>query len=218
MIPKEQDYFLDDDDFLDDDQAGFEDSEDEFEEHLLTGEYDDAELERRRTAYSDLKKNDKIFNNSYNFGFDATEDEADQIKSGGSGIKLDSGSTDYHLYDPDQYSDHVDLTIIQRDIHEFIQSSNEVKLILGTEPEKKKFTKAEINSLFEILNAGLSNGASSNVFINPIHILDSMSSILSMEYKKIFDQLSYDNKEILLVELNNKYGFLDSMGKNYKIF
>jgi hypothetical protein len=39
-----------------------------------------------------------------------------------------------------------------------------------------------------------------------------------MEYKKIFDMLTYENKELLLVELNSKYGFLDSMGKNYKIF
>lgn len=217
MIPREHENFLDDD-FEEDDSLEFGDQEDDFEEHLLSGDYDDAELERRRAAYADLKKNDKIFNNSYNFGFDTTEDEADQIKAGGAGIKLDAGSPDYHLYDPDQYSDHVDLSIIQRDIHDFVQSNTTVKEILGNEPEKKKFSKSEINTLFEILNKSLSNGTSTNVFINPIHILDSMSSLLNMEYKKIFDQLSYDNKEILLVELNNKYGFLDSMGKNYKIF
>ena len=218
MTPKDHDNFIDDD-FSEDEFLDFDDSEDDFEEHLLTADYDDAELERRRAAYADLKKNDKIFNNSYNFGYDVTEDDADQQpKSAGSGIKLDSGSPDYHLYDPDQYSDHVDLSIIQRDIHEFIQVNVEIQKILGSEPDKKKFVKSEINSIFEILNSGLSNGTSTNVFINPIHILDSMSSILNMEYKKIFDQLSYDNKEILLVELNNKYGFLDSMGKNYKIF
>lgn len=217
MIPKDHEDFLDDDD-VNDDLFGFDDSFDETADHLLSEDYDDAELERRRVAYADLKKNDKIFNNTYNFGLDLSEDEADTPRSGGPEIKLDSSSPDYHLYDPEKYSDHIDLSIIQRDIYEFIKDNDRVMSILGSEPDKKKFTKSEINEVFEILNNGLGNGASANVFINSIHILDSMSSVLSMEYKKIFDQLSYDNKEILLVELNNKYGFLDSMGKNYKIF
>ena len=187
-------------------------------EIIAWAQYDDAELERRRVAYADLKKNDKIFNNTYNFGLDGSEDESDAPRSGGPEIKLDSSSPDYHLYDPEKYADHIDLSIIQRDICEFVKVNSRIMELLGNEPEKKKFAKAEINEVFEILHKGLGNGLSANVFINSIHILDSMSSILNMEYKKIFDQLSYDNKEILLVELNNKYGFLDSMGKNYKIF
>jgi hypothetical protein len=218
VTPKDHEDFLDDDDFNEDYPFGFDDSSEETDEHLLSEDYDDTELERRRVAYADLKKNDKIFNNTYNLGLDLSEDEADIPRSGGPEIKLDSSSPDYHLYDPEKYSDHIDLSIIQRDIYEFIKANDRVMSILGSEPDKKKFTKLEINEVFEILNKGLGNGSSANVFINSIHILDSMSSVLSMEYKKIFDQLSYDNKEILLVELNNKYGFLDSMGKNYKIF
>ena len=122
------------------------------------------------------------------------------------------------MYDPEKFSESLDLKIVQRDIYEFIQSNSRVKAILGNEPDKKKFVKSEINEIFEILTLGLANGATGNVFINPIHVLDSISSLINMEYKKIFDQLTYDNKEVLLVELNNKYGFLENTGKNYKIF
>jgi hypothetical protein len=225
VIPRHNDDRLDDDDFkslnsYEDDDFFFENEDDNFsEDNLITEDYDDDELERRKTAYADLKKNDKIFNNTYNLGLDTTEDEEEGApRASTTEIKLDSGSPDYHMYDPEKFSDNLDLKIVQRDIYEFIKSNSRVKAILGNEPDKKKFIKSEINELFEILNLGLSNGATGNVFINPIHVLDSISSLINMEFKKIFDQLTYDNKETLLVELNNKYGFLENTGKNYKIF
>lgn len=191
---------------------------DEFEEEFPNEGYDDAELERRRVAYADLKKNDKIFNNTYNMGLESTdEDEADSPNSR-SEIKIDSGSAEYNMYDPVKYSEHVDLSIVQRDVHAFIQNCNEVLEILGNEPDKKKFAKPEINQMFEILVNNLTKGANVNVFINSIHILDAISSLTNMEYKKLFDMMSYDNKEILLLELNTKYGFLDSTGRNHKMF
>lgn len=221
MIPRQSDDHLDEDfnsSVPHDDEFLFEE-DDLLDDHLLTDEYDDDELERRRAAYADLKKNDKIFNNTYNFGLDSSEEDDDSLpRPSSSEIKLDSGSPDYHMYDPEKFSDNLDLKIVQRDIYEFIQTNQRVKAIIGDEPDKKKFTKAEINEVFEILNLGLTSGATGNVFINSIHVLDSISSLINMEYKKIFDQLTYDNKEILLVELNNKYGFLDNTGKNYKIF
>ena len=40
--------------------------------------------------------------------------------------------------------------------------------------------------------------------------------------KDVKDELGlkrpYENKEVLLLELNAKYGFLDNLGKNYKMF
>ena len=149
MIPKDHENFLDDDDdFNEDDLYDFDDSSEEFEDHLLSEDYDDAELERRRVAYADLKKNDKIFNNTYNFGLDGSEDESDAPRSGGPEIKLDSSSPDYHLYDPEKYADHIDLSIIQRDIYEFVKVNSRIMELLGNEPEKKKFAKAEINEVF----------------------------------------------------------------------
>lgn len=202
-----------------DGQLGFEEDEDQSGQ-LLDEDYDDEEIERRRVAYAGLKKNDKIFNNTYTMGYETSEDD-EEISVGRAGvneIKLDSSSPDYNMYDPEKYADHVDLLIVRRDINNFIQSNDGVLAILGNEPEKKKFTKAEMNTLFESIHTGLSRGGSVNVFISPIHVLDSLSSTVSMEYKKIFDMLTYENKETLLLELNSKYGFLDSMGKNFKMF
>lgn len=203
---------LNDDDFL------FGDDHETVDDHLLTDDYDDDELERRRLAYADLKRNDKIFNNTYNIGLDSSEDDEPSQRAGNSEIRLDQSSPDYHMYDPQRFSESLDTSIIQRDIYNFIQCDSRVATILGNEPDKKKFTKSEINEIFEILNSGLTGGAVSNMFITSIHVLDAISSMVNMEYKKIFDQLTYENKEILLLELNSKYGFLDNTGKNYKIF
>lgn len=219
MIPKDYDDLYDNSSEYEDDFSGFPQDEDHFEDDHLIEDYDDDELERRRAAYADLKKNDKIFNNTYNFGYESDdEDEGSTDRVGTSEIKLDSSSPDYHLYDPEKFSDHLDLKIIQRDIYDYIQATPSVKAMIGDEPDKKKFSKEEINLIFETLNTALSGGVHTNVFINSIHVLDSISSITNMEYKKLFDMFSYENKEILLVELNNKYGFLDSTGRNFKIF
>jgi hypothetical protein len=226
VIPKQTDEdFLDSHEDFNDNidqelELGLEDEYDRLNNGISDDDYDEDELERRRSAYADLKKTDKIFNNTYNLGLEFTEEDDDNANSsrGGSEIKLDSGSADYHLTDPGRYADHVDLVIVRKDINSFIQGNSEVLAILGDEPEKKKFTKPEMNLLFNLILSGLSKGSSINVFISPIHVLDSISSTVNMEYKKIFDMLTYENKELLLIELNSKYGFLDSLGKNYKMF
>lgn len=228
MTPEDNEHLID---FVDDfeqsyDDSSYSDYEDEdddgFSGQLLDEDYDDDELERRRVAYAGLKKNDKIFNNTYNMGLETSEDDEDSdsgtSRMGGPEIKLDSSAPDYHLYDPERYAEHVDQLIIRKDIDQFIKNSPSIQAILGNEPEKKKFTKPEMNSLFELINAGLSRGGKTNVFVSPIHVLDSISSTVSMEYKKIFDMLTYENKEVLLLELNTKYGFLDNVSKNYKMF
>lgn len=65
---------------------------------------DPVELERRRTEYSRLRKNDKIFNNSYNMGQNLSEEDESASRSH-TEIKLDPSSPDYHLYDLEKYSD-----------------------------------------------------------------------------------------------------------------
>lgn len=194
------------------DESGFEDIT------LLDAadEEDADEMERRRVEYSRLRKNDKIFNNSYNMGQNLSEDE-EEVRSH-SEIKLDSSSPDYHLYDRDQYSDHIDNTITQYDIDQFVSGSDKIQAILGDQPDKRKFTKPEINELFQLITIGVSKGEDTSVFVSPIHILDAISSLTCMEYKKLFDMLTYEHKEILLLELNKKYGFLDKPSKNLKMF
>jgi hypothetical protein len=167
---------------------------------------DSEELDRRKTAYSELKKVDKIFNNSYIMGLPNGEDQEDPKPRGD--IRLDVSSPDYHLYDRDQHSDHVDNSIIQVDIHNFVSTSTAVQLILGDD-DKKKFTKDEVNTLFELIRNGVSHGEKASAFVSAIHVLDSISSLTRLEYKKLFDMCKYENKEILLLELDTKYHFLD---------
>lgn len=196
-----------------------EDFEEDFDEEFEDSNEDPAELERRRARYAELKKDDKIFNNTYNMGYEnGDEDDIEESGSSVREIKVDASSPDYFMYDKEQYAEYVDQGIIQREIFAFIQTSSEVNAILGPEPEKKKFVKQEINSLFEILCQNLITTNNRNYFITPIYVLDAISVTLSTDYKKLFDMLSYENKEVLLLELNSKYGFLDKLTKSNKMF
>ena len=194
--------------------------DEEFDEYDEDPDEDPAELERRRTRYAELKKDDKIFNNTYNMGYETPMDESDSDENsrGGREIRVDSSSPDYFLYDPDKYSEHVDTQIIQREIFNFIAGHTEINRILGSEPEKKKFVKAEINEIFSILCTHLITKNHRNYFITPIYVLDAISITVATDYKKLFDMLSYENKEVLLLELNSKYGFLDKIAKSNKMF
>jgi hypothetical protein len=40
-------------------------------------------------------------------------------------------------------------------------------------------------------------------------VLEIISSVSSIEYRRLFDMLDTEVQEILLVELNKKYGFLE---------
>lgn len=202
------------------DQSAYsdEDGSDDFESYApidLASEDDPEELERRRVKYATLRKNDKIFNNSYNMGQSISEDDPIRAQSD---IKVDISSPHYHLYDRDQYSDHIDDTITQYDIDQYVSSSDEILAIIGDQSEKRKFTKVEINDLFRLITAGVTTGEHASFFVSPIHVLDSISSLTNMEYKKLFDMLAYEHKESLLLELNKKYGFLDKPSKNLKMF
>ena len=217
MKKKKNEELFEDLGFEEQDQLADDDEEDSsFELYDVDEEEDPAELERRRTEYAKLRKNDKIFNNSYNMGQNLSEDEEDSRSS--SEIKLDASSPDYHLYDRDQYSDHMDDKITQYDIDQFVIESREIQAILGDQPDKRKFNKTEINDLFVLILNGVSRGQKSSVFVSPIHVLDAISSLTTMEYKKLFDMLTYEHKEMLLLELDKKYGFLDKPSKNLKIF
>lgn len=191
-----------------------DDIDDEFEDPDLLE--DAEELERRRAKYSELKKVDKIFNNSYNMGQVAGE-EIEEPRSN-TPIRLDISSPNYHMYDRDQHSNYIDNSIIQIDIHEFVSKSSEVQAILGPDSNKKKFNKTEVNDLFLMIKDGVSKGDKSSVFVSPIHVLDSISSLTGLEYKKLFDMMIYENKEILLIELDKQYTFLDKPAADTKMY
>ena len=217
MAKRKKEELFEDLGFEGQDEASHESGFDDISAFDETDGEDPVELERRRTEYSRLRKNDKIFNNSYNMGQNLSEEDESESRSH-TEIKLDPSSPDYHLYDREKYSDHIDNKITQYDIDQFVSGSSETLAILGDQPDKRKFTKPEVNELFQLITVGVSAGKDTSVFVSPIHILDAISSLTCMEYKKLFDMLTYEHKEILLLELNKKYGFLDKPSKNLKMF
>lgn len=202
-----------------DPESYFDEISEDYHEYDFDGEDDEAELERRKNKYAELKKDDKIFNNTYNMGYENQEEDDDsENTSGVKDIRVDPSSPDFFLYDQDKYSEYVDAQIIQKEIFSFISRSEQLNAILGTDPEKKKFVKTEINEIFTILCTNLITRNPRNYFITPIYVLDAISVTVSMDYKKLFDMLTYENKEVLLLELNTKYGFLDRLSKSNKMF
>ena len=84
----------------------------------------------------------------------------------------------------------------------------------NTSISKVKVSKEDINIIFNRIHDKLDVTTYGISFYSPIYILEAISSVSSMEYKKIFDSLDTDVQEILLLELNKKYQFLE--GKMHK--
>jgi hypothetical protein len=201
---EEEAHELDEND-LRDDSFQHDDGEDMTQEEI-------DEEDRRNAAYQVKKKNDKIFNNSYNMG-----DGPEQEYSGKS-IKLSSTHSESHLYDPERYRDHLDYQIVQRDIQAAIETSPDILRIIASEPNKKKYTKQEINTIFLALKLKLNGGTANSVFVSPIHILEAVSGLTMLEYRKLFDMLEYEHKAELLEELNQKFNILGNPSFRTKRF
>jgi hypothetical protein len=83
--------------------------------------------------------------------------------------------------------------------------------------EGRKFTKPELNTAFTRL-CELVQIHRKTTFIGPIDVLDYVSMISQMDYKRLFESLDYQHKEVLLLELNDKFGILDGKVRFKKLF
>lgn len=175
---------------------------------------EDLDADERRKEHIRRKKSDKIFNNTYNTGEDFGVDEHEYK----SDIRISPAHRESHLHDPDKYRDFLDQTVTSEDIIAFVDSCKEIQKILTIDPSKKKFTKQEINFIFSKIKIALEKGDHKSSFISYIHILDAISNITTLEYKKLFDLLEYEYKECLLLELNQSYKVLDQTNKTKKPF
>lgn len=175
-------------------------------------EDDDPDAEERHKEHIKRKKSDKIFNNTYNTGDGGTEES-----SFNSDIRISSSHSDSYLHDPEKYKDHLDRKIFQEDIEKIIDNSFVIQEIVTSEPNKKKYTKVEINAIFKDLKEKLTRGTEKSRFISSIYILDAISGLTTLEYRKLFDMLEYEYKEDLLEELNQKFKILDHIKSN-KLF
>jgi len=156
-------------------------------------------------------KEDKIFNNRYNTGEGLEETEEYQYQKN---ISVSGDYSDAYLKDLYDYENELDLRVILDFIFKEFSEDKEITKIfdisnLDFTAKKIKISKTELNFVFNKLHEKIKKNNSGTIFYSPIYVLEVISSITSMEYKKLFDMLNTENQEILLIELNEKYLFLD---------
>lgn len=168
------------------------------------------EFENEETESFEIRE-DKIFNNSYHNGDKLKDpDEYEFSKK----ISVASDYSDNYLKDLYDYEEQLESKFILDAIFDLFQTNETLmaytkSLSQGGTAPKVKLSKEEINLIFTTVHENLDLAAHGISFYSPIYILEAISSIASMEYKKIFDALETDIQEILIIELNKKYHFLE---------
>jgi hypothetical protein len=176
---------------------------------MITDDYID-DFEENDDSTPEVRE-DKIFNNSYYNGDKLKDpDEYEFSKK----ISVASDYSDNYLKDLYDYEEQLESKFILDIIFEFFQTDEVLSQYSRTISQEEsvskiKLSKDEINSIFNRVHENLDIGAHGISFYSPIYILEAISSISSMEYKKIFDSLETETQEILIIELNKKYRFLD---------
>jgi hypothetical protein len=157
---------------------------------------------------NEVTREDKIFNNRYNSG-DGLMDPDDYAFNARLNISNDySSSFLKDIYEVEyqmEYSNSID------SIFDFFNNDPEISkmITVNSTGSKNKFAKEEINFIFNKAYSQLSSVEEDSHYFSPIYIVEAISAISSMEYKKIFDSLETDIQEILIIELNKKYNFLE---------
>lgn len=190
----------------------------EFEDELGL-EINEEIIEEEETVPADLleiPREDKIFNNKYNTG-DGLTDPDEYLFS--KKISVSNEYSDAYLKDIYEYEDDLEAKFILDSIFNFLQSDIAISKIIkkhtiDRSPAKIKLVKEEINFIFYKVSSSLELTPDVAMFYSPIYIVEVISSISSIEYKKIFDMLDTEIQELLILELNKKYKFLD--GKLHK--
>ena len=195
---------------LDEDPLDADDHPEE-DETLADIESDDPD-EVRYQQHLKLKKQDKIFNNTWNSG-DGLSDDTFQNTS----IRLDPSHSDSHLLDGKRFDQYMDKSFIERDLNLIVREDPDLAKLMINSPETKKYTKPELNLVFSRL-CKLVEQHGKTTFIGPIDVLDFVSMLAQLDFKRLFESLEYEHKEVLLLELNKKFGILDGKVKFKKLF
>ena len=166
--------------------------------------------------YRKKRREDKIFNNRYNQGDGLKDpDEYEYNK----GIQVDISYSNNYLNDIYDYENRIEYKLFLDHIFDLIKKDSEInELITEKEGTRDKFNKEEINFIFGKITNLVEENTEHKTFSSYIYILEVISNITAMDYKKIFDFLDYSYRESLLTELNKKYNFLDwKMNRNNKL-
>lgn len=163
-----------------------------------------------------VHKEDKIFNNRYNTG-EGLKDTGEYEFS--KKISVSSDYSDSYLKDVYEYEENLETQFILDGIFEFIKNDESLnKIVFHSYNDsvvfKNKFAKDEINVIFNKIHTSLDEANGNATFYSPIYVIEAISSFSGFDYKKIFDSLDTEAQELLLIELDKKYNFLD--GKMHK--
>ncbi len=183
-----------------------EEDHEETEEPASTEDLSQEEIsELNWELHVEKAKGNKIFNNSYNDGENLKEPGDYEY---GKSLQVDPAYSDRYSenYNP---SDHVINTVAKSQVERCINSNEDLKKILfpSKNLEKKRFNKKEINDIFTIVYSDIKSKDEEYSFIN---LFDIISKYVDINYKKLFDLLDYQYKEMLIVELNEEYRLLDN--------
>lgn len=193
----------------------------EFEDFYEDASEDSEDIEESEVPLDEgLEKiytvrEDKIFNNRYNSGEGLPDDYHFT-----SSINVDDGYSSQFLKYVYEYEEQLEARLVLDRIFDFMQEDSHISKILKIDEVKRvsnakpKLTKDQLNYIFNKILNGLNKPNSENRFFNPIYILEVLSSVTSLGYKKLFDMLDTEIQSILLLELNKKYKILD--GKCHK--
>jgi hypothetical protein len=180
-------------------------------------EFNEYEVEEESES-APIIREDKIFNNRYNTGDGLTDSDDYQFSRQ---ISVSSDYSDSYLRDLYEYEDGLENKFILDEIFKFVYSDEELSKIIVDPSEltqaKIKLTKEQVNFIFNKINEIFEKRTYQTAFYNPIYILEVISSISSIEYKKLFDMLDSDIQEILILELNKKYLFLEGRMQKKRI-
>lgn len=185
----------------------------EFDEFQRFDDYEEPEVEEEEEDENGEAepREDKIFNNRYNTG-EGLED-SDEYKYS-KNISVSEDYSDAYLKDLYDYENELDLRVVLDFIFNEFSQDPEINDIFqistkSFNQKKLKISKDEINFVFTKIHDKINTHNSGAIFYSPIYILEVISSVASIEYRKLFDMLNTENQEILLIELNEKYLFLD---------
>jgi len=194
---------------------------DETGEYAELDENDDPNLdsEEESDVEEDITltfREDKIFNNRYNTGEGLSHSD-EYTYSNKISVSLDY--SDAYLKDLYEYEESLENSFILDTIFKFIQTDEIILNIIerstkDSNTTRLKLSKEEVNIIFSRINEKLEIKSSVIMFYSPIYIVEVIASLSSIEYRKLFDMFDTEIQELLLIELNKKYKFLE--GKMHK--
>lgn len=156
------------------------------------------------------KQTNKILNNSYRTGENLKGEDYEFSKS----IRVSDDYASSYLKEVYDYENHVEYKIVLDKIMETIENDKKLREIVIPDPKaekKKKFNSKEINLIFGKVYNEMEKEIDDSKFVNPIYMVEAISRITGLEYKRIFDYLDYEYQAVLLEALNERF---DIFGEN----